>query len=73
MIQQPLGHARISTTTGYALVSTALMHKTYTAEHPREGRVDERQQIRQGDVISYVLADDNLDVKAHYPKSQPGS
>jgi site-specific recombinase XerD len=34
VIQQLLGHARISTTAGYAFVSTALMHKTYNAAHP---------------------------------------
>jgi hypothetical protein len=34
VIQQLLGHARISTTAGHGFVSTALMHKTYNAAHP---------------------------------------
>jgi len=34
VIQQLLGHARISTTASYAFVSTALMNKTYNAAHP---------------------------------------
>jgi site-specific recombinase XerD len=34
----PWRHARISTTAGYAFVSTALMHRTYNGAHPHAKR-----------------------------------